>query len=63
MMTESLVLYETASYNFGAFPEGQEELVLTSLKYGDVPNLLWAGKESECSLPLAGSFPFWVPPY
>lgn len=29
MMTESLVLYEIASYNLGTFPEGQEELVLT----------------------------------
>lgn len=61
MMAESLVWHETADYSFGNFPEGQEDLVLTSMKYGDVPNLLWAGKESGCSLPLARTFPLWVP--
>lgn len=57
-MTEFLVSHKTAAYSLGTFPEGQEELVPTCVEYGDVPTLLWAGKESECGLPLAGNFPF-----
>lgn len=40
MMTESLISHETAGYSLGSFPEGQEELVFTQVKYGAVPTLL-----------------------